>query len=83
MNAEVLRRRLREVVWTELPLPGEGATPQRHRALLEIAREDVSLAKLAEAHWDAIAILAEGGDAPRPDSCMVSGHPRFPVASCC
>lgn len=42
-----------------LPLPGRGATPQRHRALLELGRGDLSLARLAEAHTDAVAILTE------------------------
>ncbi len=45
----------------DLPLPGSGATAERHRALFELARSDVSVARLAEAHTDAIAILAEAG----------------------
>jgi alkylation response protein AidB-like acyl-CoA dehydrogenase len=45
-------------------LPGKGNTAERHRRLFEIGREDLSLAKLAEAHWDAIAILAENGREP-------------------
>ncbi len=53
--------RLREIVLQELPLPGAGNTADRHRLLAETAREDISLAKLAEAHWDAVAILAEAG----------------------
>lgn len=44
-----------------LPLPGAGHTAERHRLLAEVAREDLSLAKLAEAHWDATAILTEAG----------------------
>ncbi len=28
---------------------------------MEVGREDLSLARLAEAHWDAVAILAEAG----------------------
>jgi len=35
---------------------------------LEIARENVSLARLAEAHFDAVAILAEAGRLPDPGS---------------
>ena len=31
---------------------------------MEIGREDLSLARLAEAHWDAVAILAEAGRSP-------------------
>jgi alkylation response protein AidB-like acyl-CoA dehydrogenase len=36
----------------------------RHRQLMAIGREDLSLARLAEAHWDAVAILAEAGREP-------------------
>jgi hypothetical protein len=64
MTAEALRARLREVVAQPLPLPGGGDTAGRHRALVEIGREDLTLAKLAEAHWDAVAILAEAGLEP-------------------
>ena len=49
-----------------LPSPGAGQTAERHLRLFEVAREDVSLAKLAEAHWDALAILAEAGHQPVP-----------------
>ena len=50
-----------------MPLPGSGQTVARHRRLMEIGRrEDLSLARLAEAHWDAVAILAEAGRAPEP-----------------
>lgn len=44
-----------------LPPSGSGDTPRRHAALIEFARESVSLARLAEAHLDAIAILHESG----------------------
>jgi hypothetical protein len=43
------------------PLPGRGQTPARHRILFEVGRRSLSLARLAEAHWDAVAILAEAG----------------------
>jgi hypothetical protein len=59
--------RLRSLVAEELPLPGAGATPARHQRLLEIGREDLTLARLAEAHWDAVAILAEAGRRPEPN----------------
>ncbi len=48
----------------ELPLPGSGGTVARHRLLAEFARRDVSLARLVEAHTDAIAILFEAGRQP-------------------
>ena len=46
--------------------PGEAA-PERLRRLAEPAREDRGLAKLAEAHWDAVAILVKAGRPPKPD----------------
>lgn len=48
-----------------LPLPGQGHTLQRWRMLAEVAAHDLSLAKLYEAHADALAILSELG-APEP-----------------
>jgi hypothetical protein len=49
-----------------LPLPGGGRTGERWAALAELAEEDLSLARLAEGHADAQAILAELGAAPPP-----------------
>jgi alkylation response protein AidB-like acyl-CoA dehydrogenase len=42
-----------------LPLPGGGSTAERWRALTAIARCDLSVARLAEGHADAGAILLE------------------------
>lgn len=44
-----------------LPLPGGGATRDRWRTLRFGAAADVVVGRLAEAHWDADAILAELG----------------------
>ena len=41
-----------------LPLPGSGRTRERWAALADLAGEDLSLARLAEGHADALAILA-------------------------
>jgi alkylation response protein AidB-like acyl-CoA dehydrogenase len=49
-----------------LPLPGQGATPLRHDALKRWGAKDLSLARIAEAHTDALAILAEAGQSARP-----------------
>ncbi len=68
MTPDQFRQRLAAIRDEHLPLPGEGATAQRHRRLMEIGREDLSVARLAEAHWDAMAILAEAGRVPVPDS---------------
>jgi hypothetical protein len=68
VNSWELNERLRSVIYREMPLPAGGRTAERLRLLVEIAREDLSLAKLAEAHWDAIAILSEAGRTPEPDA---------------
>ena len=47
-----------------LPRPGSGATTARFRALADWGTQDLSLARLAEGHVDALAILAEAGLAP-------------------
>jgi alkylation response protein AidB-like acyl-CoA dehydrogenase len=64
-----LEARLRQMLATgglDLPLPARGKTSDRLRALLEIGREDLSLARVAEAHTDAVAILAEAGREAEP-----------------
>src|SRR5437660_2221324 len=48
----------------DLPLPGSGRTRERWAVLADLAGEDLSLARLAEGHTDAIAILAELGASP-------------------
>ncbi|MCG7595196.1 acyl-CoA dehydrogenase family protein [Mycobacterium sp. PSTR-4-N] len=51
----------------DLPLPGRGETRQRWRRLAAMAEQDVTAGRLAEAHADAVAILAElGGPRPEP-----------------
>jgi alkylation response protein AidB-like acyl-CoA dehydrogenase len=51
-----------------LPLPGSGGTDQRWRQLSELATENLTGARLAEAHADAVAILHElGGKPPEPE----------------
>ncbi len=55
---------LRELVQSgrlDLPLPGSGATGERFTRLAEVGRRDPVLGRLAEAHVDAVAILAELG----------------------
>jgi hypothetical protein len=52
-----------------VPDPGSGATPERHRALFEVARTaPVSVARLVEAHTDAVSILHEAGLEPHPSA---------------
>jgi len=51
----------------DLPLPASGNTARRWRKLMALAEIDVAAGRLAEAHADAVAILAELG-----------GHPAAP-----
>jgi alkylation response protein AidB-like acyl-CoA dehydrogenase len=66
MNREALLSRMRLLSTEPIPLPGHGDTARRHEMLMNIGREDLSLARLAEAHFDAVAILAEAGRQPQP-----------------
>jgi hypothetical protein len=50
----------------DLPLPGQGRTCDRWAAFADLAEQDLSLARLAEGHADAVAILAELGAGPPP-----------------
>jgi hypothetical protein len=66
MTLELRLRELQASGCLNLPLPGHGATADRHRKLAELARLDLPLARLAEAHTDAVAILAEAGRTVQP-----------------
>jgi alkylation response protein AidB-like acyl-CoA dehydrogenase len=62
-----LARRIRELHSQgalTLPVPGGGHTAERHLALMQLGRADLSVARLAEAHTDALAILAEQRRSP-------------------
>jgi len=61
-----LLEKLRGTLGCDMPLPGGGRTALRHQLLMEIGRQDLSLARIAEAHWDAVAILAEAGREATP-----------------
>ncbi len=51
----------------DLPLPGSGQTAHRWHRLAELTQADVVAGRLAEAHTDAVAILAElRGPEPKP-----------------
>jgi alkylation response protein AidB-like acyl-CoA dehydrogenase len=53
----------------DLPLPGSGGTLSRWQTLASIASDDLCVARLAEAHTDALATLAElGAGAPPPST---------------
>ena len=59
-------RALAEAGLDRLPLPGQGATLERWRALAAAGAHDLSVAKLFEGHTDALAILHEAGAQPAP-----------------
>jgi hypothetical protein len=61
MNSFSLVDNLRASIERPMLVPGQGETAVRHLRLMELGREDLELARLAEAHWDALAILAEAG----------------------
>ena len=60
----------------DLPLPGSGRTRERWAVLADLAEEDLSLARLAEGHTDAIAILAELGVGRRRPGAAGGSGPR-------
>jgi alkylation response protein AidB-like acyl-CoA dehydrogenase len=65
---EELLRSVAKSAWNEVALPGRGRTHERHRALVEFGRADLSFARIAEAHTDALAILAAADRTSRPDA---------------
>lgn len=77
LTSELLRERTRE----PLPLPGRGRTRDRHTALEEVGREDLSLAKLVEPHHDAVAIGLELDHPVDPDDVWAvwASEPPFAV----
>jgi hypothetical protein len=68
LNHEALIERFHVLCKINLQRPGAGATADRHKAIFAAGREDLSLAKLIEAHWDAVAILHEAGRQPAPNA---------------
>lgn len=50
-----------------VPFPGGGSTKRRWEMLATIAAADLTAARIAEAHLDALAILAEAGMDPSSD----------------
>lgn len=61
-------KRLRTTGRLTLSAPGRGETGARHQALMDLGRTDLSLARLAEAHIDAAAILDESDRRARPEA---------------
>src|SRR3954451_16004996 len=66
----------------DLPLPGRGATGERFAALADLGGTDLDLARLAEAHVDAVAIRADlGADGPA-DGLWGAGRPTRRPTRC-
>jgi alkylation response protein AidB-like acyl-CoA dehydrogenase len=68
MLKEHLQAELHSLSQENIPLPGGGNTSKRHERLFDVGRKNLSLARLAEAHWDAVAILAEAGREPQTNA---------------
>jgi alkylation response protein AidB-like acyl-CoA dehydrogenase len=68
MSLALQFRRLLDEGRLNLPFPGCGDTARRHWELGQIARHNLELGRLAEAHADALAILHEAGREPRPQA---------------
>jgi hypothetical protein len=66
--AKSLRKHFKDKA-LDLPLIGRGKTAERHVALVDFGRTDLSLARVVEGHTDATAILAESNVEPR-DSAL-------------
>lgn len=64
VNTADMKALLKSVAAEEMPLPGSGQTPLRHARLMDLGRQNLPLARLAEAHFDAVAILAEAHRQP-------------------
>ncbi len=76
-----LQRWVREEA-SDIPVPGAGSTEARFRALAALGREDTVLGRLAEAHSDAVAILAElDGPEPKPGAIwgVWAAEPPSPI----
>ena len=65
-------RRLLEDGRLNLPFPGLRRHRSRHCELAQIARDNLELGRLVEAHADALAILHEAGREPKPASSLRS-----------
>jgi len=80
MSALLVRRWLSTGA-LNVPLPGSGGTARRWHQLTELAEIDIVSARLAEAHVDAVAILAElKGRPPHHDQLWGVWAAESPVA---
>lgn len=59
MENDLITTKLHHLIKHELPLFQKGDYAKRLESIIDVGRMDLTLAKLAEAHWDAISILSE------------------------
>ncbi|TFD58900.1 acyl-CoA dehydrogenase [Cryobacterium suzukii] len=67
-----------------VPRPGEGHTMQLFDTLSTLGAADLTAARVAEAHLDALAILHQAGHAPRPDQTwgvFAAEGPEMPLTA--
>jgi hypothetical protein len=72
--------RLAEDYGKGLPLPGRGGTASRWAVLAAVSKRKLTVARVLEAHSDALAILAESG-APVPNGTWGYSPPKPPLTS--
>src|SRR6478752_932657 len=66
----------------DVPPPGRGGTARRWRLLAELAADDLDVARLAEAHLDALAILDDlSGSTPGPPHTGAASAPSTAPSS--
>lgn len=64
-DAQRATRQILKKTGLALPLPGQGQTLLRWKMLMELGAFDLCVAKLAESHYDALAMLHEAGKVPK------------------
>jgi hypothetical protein len=83
MSRSGVAARFRQVVdngSAEWPLPGGGQTWERFTALGQIAGDDLSVARLVEAHIDALAICAEASRSDIAEGALAVWASEGPVS---
>lgn len=71
-NVEAVMRSLIVTGCASLPLPGQGKTRDRWKALAQAGMTDLSLAKIYESHTDALAILSELGQPEEASDALLA-----------
>lgn len=64
----IIESKVRDLIKKTSLLPNEVSYKERLFHIYEVGHMDLSLAKLAEAHWDALSILNEASKAAKPNA---------------